>query len=884
MRKNIFATIIAFTLLIWLSVGKVAAQQQVNTLYFLENAPMRHILNPAFQPASRFYLSIPVIGYSNVWFGNNSFSLSDFIYTAPNGSTVTALHPEYGDKDKFFNSINPTTMLDYDSRINLLSFGWAFKKNYWHVFINEKITIRTGLPRDIFALPLYGMKDINGVNTLDLTSLQIQGQAYSEVGIGMSRQLNDKWRIGFKVKALLGQAYAAERLNSLKLKMSADEWTLQGNGNIGMAVMGNMINYPDNLEDIVNGDANLISTPEFTTENIPQLLKPTGIGGAVDLGVEYQPFKMLRLSAAVVDLGSIRWKGRQYNYNIDATYDGMGNIAMDQLMDGSVVDTITSQLMDILDNAITSEGTENNTFWNGTSPKLNIAVEGCFINNKIGVGIISETGFINRKAYEELTFGLSLRPSDRFNIAATYSLVNGRWASIGAGISVGKNAFNFTFAADYVPLSYAQYKLPIDQMNLNLSVPYKAEGFNLAFGINIVVGKKQVRDADKDGVRNKKDLCPDTPLLVAVNKKGCPFDTDGDGVADYLDQCPDTSEPARATVDEHGCPADTDGDEVPDFLDKCPDTPEAARSTVDEQGCPMDTDKDGVYDYQDECPNTPAEAKEGVDARGCLKDTDLDGVYDYLDQCPDTPREAYGHTDEKGCLKDTDQDGVYDYIDRCPDTPQEAIGKIDEYGCPQDTDKDGVADYLDQCPDTPEEARAFVNEIGCPKDTDNDSIFDYLDHCPTIAGTLVNNGCPEIKREVRNLFKKALQGIQFETGKAVIKSQSYGILNEIATVLIENPTWYVEIQGHTDNVGKPEENQILSEARAASVREYLIKAGVPAERMIAKGYGDTKPVADNATAQGRSQNRRVEFVVSFEQITYETLDIQGNVITTDTIQ
>ena len=147
-----------------------------------------------------------------------------------------------------------------------------------------------------------------------------------------------------------------------------------------------------------------------------------------------------------------------------------------------------------------------------------------------------------------------------------------------------------------------------------------------------------------------------------------------------------------------------------------------------------------------------------------------------------------------------------------------------------------------------------------------------------------NNGCPEIKREVRNLFKKALQGIQFETGKSVIKKQSYGILQEIAQVLIDNPTWSVEIQGHTDNVGNSESNLKLSNDRASSVRDFLINAGVPQERMSAKGYGDTMPVADNSTSKGRAQNRRVEFVVSFEQVTYETLDIQGNVIATDTIQ
>ena len=335
-------------------------------------------------------------------------------------------------------------------------------------------------------------------------------------------------------------------------------------------------------------------------------------------------------------------------------------------------------------------------------------------------------------------------------------------------------------------------------------------------------------------------------MLVPVDKDGCPLDSDGDGVVDYLDQCPNTPAEAYATVDEFGCPADTDGDGVPDYLDKCSDTPKEAYGLVDASGCPMDTD--------------------------------MDGVPDYLDECPETPRQAYGFVDEKGCLKDTDGDGVPDYIDRCNDTPAEAYATIDEYGCPKDTDGDGVPDYLDECPDTPAEAKGMVDENGCPKDTDGDGVPDYQDNCPTVPGTVENFGCPEIKKEVRSLFTKAMQGIQFETGKAVIKKSSNAILKQIAQVFIENPTYQVEIQGHTDNVGNSEMNMQLSEKRANAVRDFLIKEGVEPNRMTAVGYGDTRPIASNKNAKGRAENRRVEFVVSFEQISYETVDMYGNPI------
>ena len=401
-------------------------------------------------------------------------------------------------------------------------------------------------------------------------------------------------------------------------------------------------------------------------------------------------------------------------------------------------------------------------------------------------------------------------------------------------------------------------------------LPFKTDRFNVNFGFNIVFGNKQ--DKDKDGVRNNRDKCPDTPKGVVVDKKGCPVDTDGDGIPDYLDLCADTPEAAYGKIDANGCPLDTDGDGVFDYIDECPGTVAEARGYVDEKGCPKDTDKDGVHDYIDRCPDTPESVK--VDENGCPIDTDGDGVADYLDLCPDTPIEAKGMVDKNGCPLDTDDDGVYDYLDLCSNTPIEARGFVDKNGCPLDSDDDGVADYLDKCPNTPVEARGMVDEKGCPRDTDGDGILDYLDNCPKIAGVASNKGCPEVKKEIRTLFKKALQGIQFESGKDVIKKSSNTILNQIAKVLIDNPTYIVEVQGHTDNVGKEEMNQVLSEKRATAVRDYLISKGVEEKRISSKGYGITKPVAPNTTAAGRAKNRRVEFMVTFEEVKFEEVKFE----------
>lgn len=191
---------------------------------------------------------------------------------------------------------------------------------------------------------------------------------------------------------------------------------------------------------------------------------------------------------------------------------------------------------------------------------------------------------------------------------------------------------------DYLALQY-QYQY---YLTTNDNHDKVIKGGNDAYGEHIfsaIFSLGKDKDSDKDGVPDKKDLCPNTPLNVKVDAKGCPIDTDKDGVPDYLDKCPNT--PPCAKVDANGCPVDSDGDGVPDYLDKCPDTPAGVK--VDATGCPIDSDNDGVADYLDKCPNTPAGVK--VDANGCPLDRDGDGVPDYLDKCPD----VQGVVSNNGC-------------------------------------------------------------------------------------------------------------------------------------------------------------------------------------------------------------------------------------------
>ncbi len=324
-----------------------------------------------------------------------------------------------------------------------------------------------------------------------------------------------------------------------------------------------------------------------------------------------------------------------------------------------------------------------------------------------------------------------------------------------------------------------------------------------SLGFATLLGKAE-DDRDEDGIIDKEDACPDEKGLKEL--QGCP-DRDGDGIADKDDACPDEKGPKETM----GCP-DRDGDGVADKDDKCPDV----KGLKELMGCP-DRDGDGVADQDDECPDV----KGSVALKGC---------------------------------PDTDGDGIMDKDDACPNDKGTAALK----GCP-DTDGDGIADKDDACP-----REAGLSKFkGCP-DTDGDGLSDKEDKCPKEAGPISNQGCPEMKKEDKEVLNFALQAVQFETGSSKLKKESYAVLDKVVEVLQKYPNYNCAIGGHTDNVGNDAMNLKLSDARANVCRDYLIKKGVAADRLTAKGYGESQPVADNKTAQGRKQNRRTEFNVSLK--------------------
>ena len=272
----------------------------------------------------------------------------------------------------------------------------------------------------------------------------------------------------------------------------------------------------------------------------------------------------------------------------------------------------------------------------------------------------------------------------------------------------------------------------------------------------------------------------------------------------------------------------------------------------------VDIDGDGILDENDRCVNDPEDMDGFEDGDGCPDpDNDMDGLLDGADQCPDDAEDMDGFEDENGCPDpDNDGDGILDEKDECPNEP----GTQATNGCP-DTDGDGLTDTDDECPT---EAGPLETK-GCP-DSDGDRVPDKRDECPNEpispqADPARSNGCPSrviVTADAIEIMDK----VYFNTGKASIKKVSYPLLDDVATVLMNNlDLTLIEVAGHTDSQGSNKSNLDLSQRRAESVKAYLVSKGVDASRLSPKGYGEERPSETNDTAEGRADNRRVEFTI-----------------------
>ncbi len=655
---------------------------------------------------------------------------------------------------------------------------------------------------------------------------------WNEYGLNYGQVVLDKKehfvKVGGSIKLLSGNTAAYFYTNNFEynLKNSDTSFLLKGDFNYG---------YSENIDSYINS-ADL---------NPMDFLKRTSNWGlGIDLGAVYEwrenyenyQYDMdgetgiwarhknkykLRVGASLLDLGGMRFTkgGLSRNFTVNSTSP----------FDLTVFQSATDleEFDQVIDSLIQNPGQDwiaqqdtSSTFYMRTPSAFSIQVDyhiwkGFYVNATSMINLIGKKTDSKVKVANQF----SITPSfDIAGIGLHLPLSYNKYSGFRAGIATRLGPLTVG-VTDYRPLLARG----------------KVKGLELFAGLRLPILYGEVKDDDKDKVSNKMDECKETPGVWTF--KGCP-DTDGDGIQDLKDEC--INEPG--TAEFNGCP-DRDGDKIIDKLDDCPEI----AGLPEFKGCP-DTDGDKIIDSKDQCPTIAGE----LYMKGC-PDRDHDSITDLEDLCPDN----FGPLENKGC-PDSDKDGLFDYIDDCP----LIAGPMENRGCPwPDTDGDGLLDKNDGCP----QLAGPKENGGCPyKDSDSDGLLDKDDDCPNTPGPKSNKGCPVIEKEVIEVLKTAFDNLEFEVAKDVILAGSFTSLDELAGVLMKKPTWKLEISGHTDNAGDDESNLILSKKRAEAVKNYLVSKGIDATRFVINYYGETKPIADNSTTEGRAKNRRVEMKVVFE--------------------
>ncbi|MEE3145792.1 MAG: DUF5723 family protein [Bacteroidota bacterium] len=816
-----------------------------------------------------------------------SFSPDETVTINPDGSETTSYSTEIGGSNPYNDWIIPES--DFDSlyitrRYDQNSPGvLGFNTNFQFDLLNFNFHVTPKISVGFLAK----MRSITNIDNVDpklaflaereleyedLWGIRLNEElinfnhmTWSEFGLNYGQVLTDAGqhflKAGANVKYLSGYAAAYMYSNNFEYDLFNDDTTQYLAGDFGYG-------YSQNIADAANNT--------LDQSGIFGLPKASAKGIGVDLGVVYEwrpDFKdykydmdgemnlwardqnkyKLRVGLSITDIGGMSFQkagiSRDFSVNTSNLFD---LTIFDEVQSLEGFDTTINGLINqstALGNSEWTAGERDtlSTFYMRTPTAFSFQIDyhiwKWFYVNSTGIfNIISK----NKDSKVKVANQFSITPSfDHawFGIHLPFSVndYSGFKAGLGARLgplTVGVTDYRFLFATGNV------------------------RGAEFYAGVRVPILYDAPNDLDGDKVSDKVDDCIDVPGPWTF--KGCP-DTDNDGIIDMKDDCPLDS----GLVAFNGCP-DRDNDSIPDRVDDCPDTPGLAKFN----GCP-DTDLDGIMDKEDDCP-----LDSGLVAfKGC-PDTDLDGIMDKEDDCPldsglvefngcpDTDGDGisdqedacplvYGKKEFQGC-PDTDGDGIIDGIDDCIETP----GPKENNGCPwPDTDEDGLLDKDDDCPTIP----GPKENNGCPYlDTDEDGLLDKDDECPNTPGPIENNGCPVIEEEVVEVLQTAFDNLEFRTAKDIILNESKPSLEELSNVLIERPTWKLEISGHTDNVGNEDKNMVLSKKRAESVKRFLVDHGVDETHLIIKFFGETAPIADNNTAEGRQKNRRVEMKIIFE--------------------
>lgn len=469
------------SLIIWMLLMVVLVAPSIaqlpNSLYFIENTPQRNTMNPAFVPQDKWYVSLPVIGDIGLAAGNNAVMFRDIIFRDANNSTVTFLKNQTS-VDRFFKLLNPSNIISLNKEVNIIGLGHGDEFSYWHFSVSQKTRAGVSLSKDIFGLLLYGTNQLIDKN-FSFSGTTADVSDYYETALGYSLKFTDKLTLGAKAKLLLG-------INNLSVH------------NRGASITSevNHLALNTDLRYRTSGDVSMIQNISDRYYLRPiNFAKPGGLGVAFDLGADYRLSDNIRLSAALVDLGFIRWNNHVLGTDVKAAYQFNGVADIDfnadpadlnqRLQHLTSYQNLSDSLLNAFNSAVSIADVVDVPYSTLLRTQLNVGFEYLLPEKALSVGVVSSTRLYGKSIDEEITVSLNYRPEKWMNAALTYSALKGR-SSMGAAIGLKLGIINFFAAADYIPFQKKEVAIAVaNGGTFMLPLPYSSMYFNVRTGINI---------------------------------------------------------------------------------------------------------------------------------------------------------------------------------------------------------------------------------------------------------------------------------------------------------------------------------------------------------------------------------------------------------------
>jgi len=453
--------------------------QTSQALYFM-NLPQRNTLNPALQYTGRTYVGLPGISDISVRVDNNFLSISD-MFTNGVISDSTFVFLEQGeDLDNFLAGLGTNNSLEPQAGVQL--FGLAFTVgDDLRITLNvtERFDANFVLPGELLRLSIGGNESYLGQN-IDLSSLRADAKYYHEFGIGASKNVTEKLRVGARVMVLSGVASAYLTNNGISLTVN-DDFTYTADANVSLNVSApvTFLKDEEGIIDNVRFDEDRF---EETNDAIAYFSAMANPGLGFEAGAEYRFNDMFAVSAAITDLGFIKWKRDRSEIYTTTTIQFNG-LTIEDVRDESVTfDDLMNWAADSIQKSI--ELSETPGVYKTYLP-LTFTAGFSFTPVKFfTAGVLSQSRFIGKQVHEALTLSGNLNLGNVLSTTVAYTAVNRRYDNLGFGIALRGGCFQLFALIDNVPVKWTDMTVGGDDIRLpeNINTIHARLGFNLVFG------------------------------------------------------------------------------------------------------------------------------------------------------------------------------------------------------------------------------------------------------------------------------------------------------------------------------------------------------------------------------------------------------------------